>query len=251
MAGIATAPGRTAKPGPVSEGRGTIQQALLFCGILAALLHVAMNVFIPMLWRGYSFASQVVSELSAIDAPTRPLWVPLGVVYCLLMIAFGWGIWDVARGNRPLRVVGALLVVSSIVGLAWPPMHLRPVLAAGGGTLTDTLHIVWTMAWGVCMMLAIGFGAAALGRRFRLYSIVTLVVLVVFGVLTALDGPRISANLPTPLVGVWERINMGAAVLWIMVLAITLLRKPAYSTPSPHPRRGGQGVRTTAQGALS
>lgn len=45
------------------------------------------------------------------------------------------------------------------------------------------------MAWLVLALLVIGFGAAALGRKFRLYSIATLAVFVVFGTLTGLDGP--------------------------------------------------------------
>ena len=44
-----------------------------------------MNVFVAMQWENYSSVSQTVSELSAIDAPTRPLWVPLGIVYTLLV----------------------------------------------------------------------------------------------------------------------------------------------------------------------
>ena len=43
----------------------------LICGIASSLLYVAMNVFVPMQWEGYSSASQTVSELSAIGAPTR------------------------------------------------------------------------------------------------------------------------------------------------------------------------------------
>jgi hypothetical protein len=42
-----------------------------------------------------------------------------------------------------------------------------------------------------------------------------------------LDGPRIAADLPTPWVGVWERINVGAFLLWVVVLATALLRTPA------------------------
>ena len=86
------------------------RKILLSCGILSSLLYVAMNVFVPMQWEGYSSASQTVSELSAIGAPTRPLWVPLGIAYALLVTAFGWGVWASARRNRPLRVVGGLLV---------------------------------------------------------------------------------------------------------------------------------------------
>jgi hypothetical protein len=76
------------------------------------------------------------------------------------------------------------------------------------------------------MLLAIGFGAAAFGKRFRLYSIATIALLVVFGALTGLQAPRIAANLPTPLVGIWERINIGVFLLWVMALAIALLRGP-------------------------
>jgi hypothetical protein len=32
--------------------------------------------------------------------------------------------------------------------------------------------------------------------------------------------------LPTPLIGVWERLNAVASQLWLIVLAVTLLRRP-------------------------
>jgi hypothetical protein len=35
---------------------------------------------------------------------------------------------------------------------------------------------------------------------------------------------RLQANLPTPWAGVWERMNTTAFMVWIAVLAITLLR---------------------------
>ncbi|HET9983949.1 MAG TPA: DUF998 domain-containing protein [Longimicrobiales bacterium] len=212
--------------GPVvhpARGGTSARAVLLACGILASLLYVAMNVLVPMRWEGYSVASQTVSELSAIGAPTRPLWVPLGTLFTLLFAAFGWGVLLSAGRNRRLRVVGGLIAAHGLIGLYWPPMHLRGAEL----TLTDTLHIVWSVATVLLMTLAIGFGAAALGRRFRLYSIATLVILVAFGILTGLDGPRIAANLPTPWVGVWERISIGAFFLWVVVLAMILLRGQA------------------------
>jgi hypothetical protein len=36
---------------------------------------------------------------------------------------------------------------------------------------------------------------------------------------------RCAANLPTPWAGLWERINIGVVLHWIVVLAIVLLRK--------------------------
>ena len=206
------------------------RKVLLVCGILSSLLYMAMLIFVAMQWEAYSSASQTVSELSAIDAPTRVLWVPLGRLYTLLVSAFGCGIWMSARRSRLLRVVGGLVVVYGVIGLAWPPMHLREVLAAGGATLTDTLHIAWTFATVLLMMLAMGFGAAAFGKRFRLYSIATMVILMAFGGLTSTSAPGVSANLPTPWIGVWERINIGVFLLWVVVLAITLLRADEETT---------------------
>ncbi|HEU5260222.1 MAG TPA: serine hydrolase [Gemmatimonadales bacterium] len=243
---------RTTTAKPVAGGRSMVLQVLLICGILSSLLYVAMLVFVPMQWEGYSSASQTVSELSAIDAPTRPLWVLLGRIYTVLVVAFGLGVWASAGPNRALRVVGGVLVANAIIGLFWPPMHLRGVQV----TLTDTLHIVWTMITLLLMMLAMGFGAAAFGKRFRVYSIATMVILFGFGALTGLDAPKIPADLPTPWVGVWERINMAAFLVWFVVLAVTLLRR----SPSPAGsrgrgvktgRKGGQGVRTPVAGMVA
>lgn len=223
-------PQQPAQTAPVSEGRNTPQTLLLACGIAAALLYAAMLVFIPAGWPGYSSASQTVSELSAVGAPTRPLWAALGIVYTLLVAAFGWGIWLSARGHRSLRAVGALLATAGILGLFWPPMHLREVLAAGGGTLSDTLHIVWTAVNGVLLMVAMGFAAAALGKPFAFYSVASIVALLVTGAITSGDAARLQANLPTPWMGVWERVNVAVMMLWLAVLAVVLLRRQGVKT---------------------
>jgi hypothetical protein len=200
------------------------RKLLLACGIFSSLLYIGMNVFIPMRYPGYSSFSQTVSELSAIGAPTRPLWLSLIPIYTVLVVAFGWGLWQSVAQNRRLRVVGSLMIINVLIGLFWPPMHQREVLAAGGGTLTDTLHIVWTMVTVPLMLLAITFGAVVYGKSFRLYSIVTILALVIFGVLTGLDAPRMESNLPTPWMGVWERINIGVYMLWVLVLAVITIR---------------------------
>jgi CubicO group peptidase (beta-lactamase class C family) len=206
------------------------RKILLGCGVLSSLLYVFMNVIVPMQYDGYRAASQTVSELSAIGAPTRALWVRLGIAYSLLVLAFGAGVrWSAGR-SRPLRRAGTVLTASGLVGLAWPPMHARGAVP----TLTDTLHIAFTIVMLGCFIAAIVFGSDAFGRRFRWYSLATLVVLVAFGVVTGLESPRLAANEPTPWIGVWERINIAAYMLWVMVFAIALLRTPAAAA---HARR--------------
>ena len=201
------------------------RKALVVFGIASSVLYTTMLVVVPMRWEGYSSASQTVSELSAIGAPTRPLWTALGTIWTVFYAAFGCGVvWKTGRESRALRVAGVLVVAQGLLGLLWPPMHQREVLAAGGKTLIDTLHIAWTIMNGVLTLAVMALAAAAFGRWFRIYSIATIALLVAAGFATSMDAPRIEANLPTPWVGVGERVNIGAWLLWCVAFSLVLLR---------------------------
>jgi hypothetical protein len=202
-----------------------VRKLLLLCGILAMLWYVAINIIVPLYYPGYNMASFTVSELSAIKAPTRTLWVTLCIFYSLLFIAFGAGIWLSADGNRKLRFVAWVIIFDSLIGFFWPPMHRREIIAAGGGTLTDTLHLVWAFVHLALMLLMIGVGAAAMDKRFRIFSLVIVFTFIVFGFLTSKESIGIERNLSTPHVGTWERINIGAYMIWVIVFAILLLKR--------------------------
>jgi hypothetical protein len=209
-----------------------LRRVLLVVGVVSSLLYGAMIGAIR--FDGYSRISQTPSELTAIGAPTRSLWILLGAIYTVLVIAFGCGVWKSAGRSRALRTVGGLMLAYGSLGLLWPfaSMHRRDVLAAGGGTLSDTMHIALGVVTVLLMFLAIAAGAAAFGKRFRLYSVLSIVVLLVFGALTFWEAPRLQANLPTPWMGLWERINISVFLLWIVVLATVLLRREA-ERPAP------------------
>jgi hypothetical protein len=213
--------GRPASPGPETLMAPGLEKPLLACGIASSAYYAALNLFVPTRWPGYSSMSQVVSELSAIGAPTRELWLALCVPYSLMLIAFGVGVWMSGERNPPIRWVGRLLIAQAVIGAYWPPMHGRGVTP----TLTDTLHIAWAGVWLLSMLAAMALAAAGMGRRFRMYTGATVAAFVAFGALTSIEAARLTANLPTPHIGLWERINMGVGMLWIAVLAGLLLRR--------------------------
>lgn len=217
---------RTEREGPVKigvhkQGNETIRKILLYSGAVSSLYYVAINIIVPMHFPGYNVVSQTVSELSAINAPTRPLWVLLATFYSLFVIAFGWGVLLSSGSNKILRIVAVLLLIYGVSGFFWPPMHLR----GNEFSITDAMHIIFGIVSVVLMMLMVSFGAAAFGKRFRLYSIVTLVAFIAFGTMTGLEAPNIAANLPTPRIGIWERINIGVFMLWVIVFTVILLRR--------------------------
>ncbi|HTL08006.1 MAG TPA: DUF998 domain-containing protein [Chitinophagaceae bacterium] len=208
---------------------------LLSCGILSSLLYVAMLIFVPMQYKGYSIVDQTISELSAIGAPTRPLWVPLGVLYTLLIAAFGWGVAQSANNNKHLRIAGILLVVYGTIGIGWvfAPMHQREALAAGAGNLSDTMHLVMGAVSNLFMIISMAFAAAAFGSAFKVYTIATILTLLTFGILTGMRAPDVNANRPTAFIGVLEMVMLGVFFLWTVVLAMMLLQRhrdlPTYA----------------------
>jgi hypothetical protein len=208
--------------------RGT----LLWCGIVSSVLYGVMTAIIATRWPGYSSASQTISELSAIGAPTRALWVSCAAFYTVLVAGFGCGVWTSAGRRRGLRVAGASIVAYGSLGLLWPfaPMHLRELLAAGGGTVSDTVHLTLAGVTVVLMIVAMVSAATAFGVRVRLCSAASLAILFVCGALTFAEAPNVGANLPTPWIGVWERINVGVFLIWVIVLAAALLRAPQAAT---------------------
>ncbi len=202
-----------------------VRRSLLICGLVAMLWYAAMTIVVPTQYDGYNSLSQSISELSAIDAPTRTLWIVLGIFYFILFIAFGLGTWLSANGNRKLQIVAIIIVFDAVFGIFWPPMHQREVIAAGGGTVTDTLHIVWAFVHLVLMLLMIGFGASVFGKDFRIFSAAIVLVFIVFGILTTIDSRRIKGNFPTPFLGLWERINIATYMIWVIVFASRRLKR--------------------------
>lgn len=208
------------------RGGSKVRKALLVCGILSSLLYVAADFLGGMRYDGYSFSSQAVSELMAIGAPSKPLVDRIFLAYGVFTLAFGVGVLrDAAGRNRALRITAALLIGYAAFGLTGPtlfPMHQRGV----GNVADDLPHIVLTALLVVCLLLAIWFGALSLGRRFRVYSFRTLLVVIVFSALSGLYGARLAAQQPTPGFGIIERIDIYASLAWVAVLAIALLRRP-------------------------
>lgn len=203
--------------------KGRAVGAMLACGFLSTLLYAIIDVVGALNWPGYDPRSQAISELSAIGAPTAELLAPLQTLYNVLLALFGAGVWLTTADRAKLRWCGGFIIALAALGIGWAlfPMNLRGEQRG----FSDTMHLVMGALSLVLIVSAIVAGAAALGRRFRLYSAATLLVMLCFGYLTGLDVPRVEAELPTPWLGVNERIMMASWLLWMAMLSVSLLRQ--------------------------
>lgn len=206
-----------------------MQRVLLVCGVLSPLLYAVADAWAGWQWQGYSFRDQVISELAAIGAPTRTLFSLLLAGVYLLLVAFGVGAWRSAGRRHRLRMVAGLVIGLGILALTvglFVPMQPRGTEQG----LTGALHLIEGAVAMLMVLAAMGIASTAFGRRFRVYTLATIALVLLFGASSGMDAPRIEAGLATPWAGVKERIFWYAYQLWFAVLALTLLREGSKQT---------------------
>jgi hypothetical protein len=207
---------------------------LLACGIAAAVLYVGIDVLAAIRYPAYhSFSSRVISELMATGAPTERLVDPLFLIDGVLMLAFAVGVW-MSGPERRMHVTAGLLFAFTAIGFLGPTLAEMNMRGSGGDPTADFLHIGLTMGLMVLMIAAMIVAASMRGRWFRNYTYATLGLMVVFGALTAVASRNFDTGEPTPWIGLTERINIWAFQLWVVVLAVSLMRsaEPAKASPT-------------------
>jgi len=199
---------------------GKLTTVLLMCGVFAPIAYVGTDVVAGLLYPGYSFTAQAPSELFAIGAPTSRLVVPLFSLSSALFVAFAFGVWRASGGTRALEILAFLIAANGIDSLMlWQfPMHMR----GASPTFSDTMHLI--LALNPFVLLTIAFAVAAFRNWFRLYSILTILVVVALAILAFSYVPAAAANQPTSWLGLSERSSQYVHQLWHAVFAIVLLR---------------------------
>ena len=203
-----------------------LTRTLLVCGILAAPLFILTDLVAAFwLYPGFDITAQQVSELSAIGAPSRDFWMLMSYPYFALNAAFAIGVWR--AGTSPsLRLTAILLMLFAVNSFLWgfvAPMHMRGETFSA----TDTMHLLFAVSAVALIVAILCSGAIARGPGFRLFSAIALVSIMAAGGLVSTSIEAIAANQPTPWMGLVERISVYGPLIWMAVLAISLLRSPA------------------------
>ena len=98
--------------------------------------------------------------------------------------------------------------------------------------MADVLHIAVTMALSVLTIAAMLVGASTRGPWFRRYTYASLALMLVFGALTGVASQQLG-KAPTPWIGITERVNIWASMLWIAVFAISFARTADRTRAQP------------------
>jgi hypothetical protein len=198
------------------------KKSLLLAAVAAVVVYTIGDVLSGLLYDGYSFRDQAISELSAFGSPVRPLMVTVILIHNVMLLAFGIGILRVAR-RRIVWWIGALQVTEFVlVGIATHTFWAMSSRDMATG-FNDTMHITLTAVFTIILVAMMILSAAAYPGWFRLYTIGTMVVLVGFGIASGLAMRGIEQN-DTPWAGGFERINAYASFAWLVILAAMVIR---------------------------
>ena len=148
--------------------------------------------------------------------------VTIILIHGLLVLAFGVGVLR-ASSRRSLSWVGGLLNAIGVVGF---PTHTVWAMSSRDmeSGFNDTMHIILSAVFSVLVVAAMALSAVAYPGWFRLYAFATIAVVVGFGMAASFAIRGIEQN-DTPWAGGFERINAYAYFAWLMVLAVTVMRR--------------------------
>ena len=119
-------------------GRTVTNKVLLMAGIAAAVVYVVGDLLSALLYDGYSYLDQAISELSAFGSPVRPLMVTVILIHDVLVVAFRVGVLPRLFPEKPSSWVGGLLIAIGVTGL--PTHTVWPMSRHGGRVQRHDAH---------------------------------------------------------------------------------------------------------------
>jgi hypothetical protein len=201
------------------------KKLLLYGGIFGPLVFLLVDVIGNIITPDYNYIINAVSELTQAGSKNTFLLSPLFLISAIMTVVFGIGILLNYKDRRSkLLLIASILIIingtfSGLTGTIFPmdPFNSEMTFAGMMYIILTGISAVFVML--LILMIGIGFHREKHWKSFRLYSITTLVIMVIFGGLT----PALIMN-SIPLLGLFERIVIYAYLLWFFVLASKLLK---------------------------
>ena len=198
---------------------------LNYCGLLgtaAFLSYTAAVVFSPLAYPGYDWMAQAVSDLSAVNAPSRSLWNQLSCLYnvCTLICAMMVCVGIQGKKTRQLRI--GIYLFTAMEWVSAIGFGMFPLSDSGyAGTFQDKMHMVSTglVVFLSILSLVLIILAGVKEKSCRTYGIFAGIAL---GMM--LVGALGMNLVPKAYFGVVERFSVFAATGFNAVLGIQLYR---------------------------
>lgn len=189
-------------------------------GVVSFLSYTLAVVLSPLAYPGYNWMEQAVSDLSAANAPSLPLWNRLSCLYgvcsllCVMMVCV-----DIqGRLTRLLRA--GIYLFAAMEWISTVGYSCFPLSDSGySGTFQDKLHIITTVLVVLLSVLSLALIIAAGIKEKRYISYAVYAGIALAMMLVGALGTNI---VPKEYFGIAERFSVFAAVGFNAALGIHL-----------------------------
>jgi hypothetical membrane protein len=192
-------------------------------GLLAPIFYLSAVIAGGLIIPGYSHTYNTISEITAANQPFRPGLTSLFLGYNLMLFFFAVGglLFFKLRRQTLTRIVFTLLILSALLGAALLifPQDARDMPMTLAGRIHIILAGITAPATIACTVL---LGLAAKNEpgfsQFSIFSMIMGAFILATGGLTAASIAQDS-----PFGGLFERMTIGAFILWVFATALTIL----------------------------
>lgn len=199
----------------------TLVNWLGFLGVAAFLSYLAAVVFSPLAYPGYNRLAQAVSDLSAIDAPSRALWGQLSAVYNVCNIVCVTLVCVFVRGKCNKRIRIGIYLFTAMNWVSAIGYALFPLSGSGNnGTFQDIMHVYVVTV--LVVLLSVASLATIMIGGYRDKNHRSIAVFATIALAIMLIGAIGTNVVPKEYFGVPERFSTFSAVGFTAVLGVFL-----------------------------
>lgn len=199
----------------------TLINFLGLLGVVSLLSYTAAVVFSPLAYSGYDWKAQAVSDLSAVNAPSKMLWEQLSSLYgsCGIVSVMAVCVYIGERLTKTIRTGIYLFAAMNWVSSVGYSMF--PLSDSGyAGTFQDIMHVyavtVLVVVLSIVSLLFIIVG----GLKCKAYS--SLAVWAAMALICMFIGAVGTNIVPKEFFGIAERFSVFAAGGFNAVLGVYL-----------------------------
>ena len=191
-------------------------------GVVGVVFYFMHVIFGGIFYEGYNPISQAISDLTAINSPSKSIASIFSFLYGVFNVTFCIVLYFYLKGKiSKLITIGScfFLVMSFISFIGYT---LFPLSEAGyAGTFQDKMHMLVTVFVVIFTIIAIilfciGFLKTSNYKCLGIVSLITFVLLLL--------GAMLINILPKEYFGIAERINVYSIVVYIGILSIWLYK---------------------------
>ena len=198
-------------------------------GVVSFLSYAVAVVFSPMAYPGYNWMAQAVSDLSAVNAPSRMLWNQLASLHgvCGIVCAMAVCVFIQGKFCKALRMGIYLFAIMNWISFIGYSMF--PLLESGtnGIAIQDRMHLIVTIA--VVIFSIVSLVLIMIGG-YRKEACLSLAVWATIALLFMFLGAIGVGMVPSKYFGIPERFSVFAATGFNMILGLYLFTGFAQRT---------------------